>query len=55
MKIGPHQHRVSIQVIPDAEDINKRHNSPEESSDEEYDLWTSDYTTSESGSDLEVD
>jgi hypothetical protein len=55
MKIGPHQHRVSIQVIPNADDSNKRHNSPEESFDKEYDSWTPDCTTSESGNDLEVD
>ena len=54
-KIGPHQHRVSIQVIPNTDDSNKRHSSPEESFDKEYDSWTSDCTTSESGSDSEVD
>jgi hypothetical protein len=37
MQIGPHQHRVSIQVIPDAEEGTKRVSSPEESSDKEYD------------------
>jgi hypothetical protein len=37
MKIGPHQHKVSIQVIPDAADTNRIFSSPEESSNEEYD------------------
>jgi hypothetical protein len=55
MRIGPHQHRVSIQVIPDAEEGTKRVSSPEDSSDEEYDSWTSECTTTESSSDSEAD
>jgi hypothetical protein len=55
MKIGPHQHRVNIQVIlDDDDDSNKKLSSLEESSDQEYDLWTSNCTTTESSSDSEA-
>jgi hypothetical protein len=37
MKIGPHQHRINIHVIPDAVDCSKANSSPEESTDEEFD------------------
>jgi hypothetical protein len=50
MKIGPHQYRVSIQVIPDATDLNKVFSSPEETSDEDYESWTFDCSSNDNDS-----
>ena len=54
MRIGPHMNRVNVKVIPD---YKKTYiNSPEDTSDEEYDsTWTSEVTTSDSESETEVD
>ena len=54
MKIGPHTNRVNVKVIP--ERVREINSSPEDSSDEEYDSsWTSEYTTSDSEGETELD
>ena len=54
MKIGPHTNRVNVKVIP--ERVREISSSPEDSSDEEYDSsWTSEYTTSDSEGETELD
>jgi hypothetical protein len=59
MKIGPHQHRVSIQVISNSADLGKVSSPPKETTDEEYDSWTSNCSSddgdSSSNSDSETD
>ena len=54
MRIGPHMNRVNVKVIPNCK--KSYNNSPEDTSDEEYDsTWTSEVTTSDSESETEVD
>ena len=54
MRIAPHMNRVNVKVIPNFKKTDN--NSPEDTSDEEYDsTWTSEITTSDSESKREVD
>ena len=54
MKIGPRMNRVNVKVIPNSSKAIS--SSPEDSCDEGYDsAWTSEYTTSDSESETEVD